>query len=153
MFCLYSLRSMSKLWREFSNLTAREVITCCWCGDPKGLVIWARQDGRECSRCRGYCHWISQDSADPKAAKQQFARDLRKQARRKQYIEEDLPAYHKLADENGGRAPTRKSKNKVEVGQEIHLQCFMCCCEVVFFVSLFIVFFVHTCSVSCFAVK
>ena len=118
---------------EFSNLT-REPITCTWCGDPKGLVPWARSEGRECARCRGYCHWRSQDAADPKAAKQQFARDMLEPGRRKRYIEQDLPEYHKLADDNGGRAPSRKSKSQVEMGQEIYLQCFMFCCEVVFFV-------------------
>ena len=126
MFCAFcQCVTVSKF--EFSNLTNREVIKCRYCLDPRGLVPWARDDGRECARCRSFCHWLSQDSSDPKKTKQQFSEDVKSSARRKQFIEEELPEYQKLADENGGRAPSRKSQKKVEAAQEMRFICSVSC--------------------------
>jgi len=123
-------------------LTNREAIQCRYCLDPKGLVPWARDEGRECARCRAFCHWLSQDSSDPKKCKQQFAEDIKSGARRKKFLEEELPEYQKLADGNGGRAPSRKSQKKGRGGPEdaIYLQCFLL--SVCIFVILL-------CSVPC----
>ena len=69
--------------------------------------------------------------ATPKKCKQQFAEDIKSGARRKKFLEEELPEYQKLADGNGGRAPSRKSQKTVEAAQEMRFICSVSCCSLV----------------------
>ena len=49
-----------------------EFIECRFCGDKKGVVVWARAEGRECARCRSFCKWKfgTMDAAAAQVAKQ-----------------------------------------------------------------------------------
>ena len=82
-------------------------------------------------------------SSDPKKCKQQFAEDIKSGARRKKFLEEELPEYQKLADGNSGRAPSRKSQKTVEAAQEMRFICSVSCCSLVCFLF---------CCVQCLAV-
>ena len=49
-----------------------ETISCRFCSDLKGVVVWARAEGRECARCRSFRKWKfgPMEAAEAQAAKQ-----------------------------------------------------------------------------------